>query len=362
MIPQVCPWFDDDEIEAVTQTINANWVTEGPQCAEFGAGLNKLVGTEYGVFAPNGTLALFLGLLALGIGAEDEVLVPDTTFVASANAVILAGGKPVFVDVNDYNFQMDIGRCEEALSPKTWGVMPVHLYGMAMNMRELMQWARQHSLFVIEDAAEAVGVKYKGQHAGTFGDVGCFSFFADKTITTGEGGYVICNDEQIYERLLFLRNQGRLQSGTFIHPEIGFNFRITDLQAAIGLMQLRKLSVIIERKRAVLGWYRERLKDIEQVDFLKVEPGSDFVPFRVVLICERAHNLMDCLARQDIQVRTFFYPLHRQPCFASYAADDANFPNAIYGYEHGICLPVFPALAKNQVAYICSKIGEFYAG
>lgn len=367
-VPQALPWLGEEELMAVSQVIEANWITEGPRAAEFSARLNTLIDAPYGVFAPNGTLALFLGLMAAQIGAGDEVLVPDTTFVASANAVVLAGATPVFVEVNPHNYQIDVSTCDRYLTPRTRAIMPVHLYGMAANMTEVIAFARQHQLLIIEDAAQAIGVRYNNRHAGTFGEIGCFSFFADKTITTGEGGYVVCKDKDLYERLLLLRNQGRFDRGSFIHPAIGYNFRITDLQAAIGLMQLGKLQDIIERKRTILGWYRSELSGIPDISFLQVEPGSEYVPFRVVLIATEAHCLMGYLAEHDIQSRTFFYPLHKQPCFAyldhkhggPLDLDDAHYPNAMYGYEHGISLPVYPTLSEEQVQYICSKIRSFY--
>ena len=368
-IPQVQPWLGKEEIAALSETIEANWITEGPKSAEFSSKLNELIGTEYGVFAPNGTLALFLGLLALGVGRGDEVLVPDTTFIASANAVILARATPVFVEVNRYNYQIDVSKCQHLLTSRTRAIMPVHLYGMVANMTEVMEFAGQHNLLIIEDAAEVVGVRYKGQHAGTFGEVGCFSFFADKTITTGEGGYVVCKDGATYKRLMLLRNQGRLHRGTFIHPAVGYNFRMTDLQAAIGLAQLAKLDTIIQRKHTILEWYRHNLHDMEEVTFLKVEPGSDYVPFRIVLICQAAHDLMEHLESCGIQPRMFFYPLHKQPCFEYLGKEkggpldlrDELYPNAVYGYEHGFCLPVYPTLSKEEVDYICSSIKAFYA-
>jgi len=359
MIPQAKPWLGDEETEAVARTIKDNWITEGPMTAAFGVALNDLTGAKYGVFAPNGTLALYLGLLALGIGPGDEVLVPDTTFVASANAVILTGATPVFVDVNDYNYQVSVTRC--LITDRTRAIMPVHLYGMSANMTQVMGFARTYNLLVIEDAAEAIGVYYKDRHAGTFGDVGCFSFFADKTITTGEGGYVACRDEGVYSRLRHLRNQGRVKSGTFRHPQVGYNFRITDMQAALGLVQLGKLKAITLRKKLLLEHYHERLHDVEEVKFLLLEDGSTYIPFRAVLICEKAHDLMTYLTAREIQPRTFFYPLHRQPCFEFLGQnDDARFPNAIYGYEHGVCLPIYPTLTPGDVDYICDQIKGFY--
>jgi perosamine synthetase len=196
------------------------------------------------------------------------------------------------------------------------------------------------------------------------GDVGCFSFFADKTITTGEGGYVVCKSAETYEKLLLLRNQGRINRGTFIHPAIGYNFRITDLQAAVGLAQLQKLPEIAKRKLAILSSYRERLQSFDKVKFLDVQEGSTYVPFRVVLICERAHDLMTFLDMAGIQTRSFFYPMHRQPCFIntlSGGLSDELFPNAIHGYDHGLCLPVYPTLKEKQIEYICHKIREFYS-
>lgn len=354
-IPQVKPWFDEAEVNAIIEVTRSGWVTEGLKTAEFSKRLNELIGVERGVFAPNGTLALYLGLVALGVGVGDEVIVPDVTFAASAFAVIMAGATPVFVDVDPETFQMTAELTEVACTERTRAVMPVHLYGQSPNMNSLMDLARRRGLLVIEDAAEAIGVRYKGKHAGSFGDVGCFSFFADKTITTGEGGYVVCKSPKVHERLLRLRNQGRVSSGTFIHPAVGFNFRITDWQAAVGLVQLDKLPEIIRRKRAILRWYREGL---EEVRFLKIEPGSDFVPFRVIVFVDRVNDLMASLETGGIQTRNFFYPLHRQPCFGS---RDGGFPAADYGWSHGVCLPIYPELKEEEVDYICDRVKGFYA-
>lgn len=367
-IPQVAPSLGEEEKRLVMEALDANWITEGPKCREFSERLNDLMGTKYGVFAPNGTLALYLGLCALGIGAGDEVIVPDTTFIGSANAVVMTGATPVFVDVNPRNFQIDASVCAPALSPRTRAVMPVHLYGMTVDMDNITEFASKNGLAVIEDAAQAVGVHYRGRHAGTFGDVGCFSFFADKTITTGEGGYVVCRTEETYERLLLLRNQGRLNRGSFIHPAIGYNFRITDLQGAVGLAQIGRLDDIIRRKREILEIYSSLLEGISEVRFLELQEGSTYAPFRIVLICQDAHHLMEFLESAGIQTRTFFYPLHRQPCFQERpelfpkpgSLDDSHFPNAISGYEHGMCLPVHPTLTEEEVVYICTKIKEFY--
>lgn len=369
-IPQVMPWLGEEEQAAVIETIASSWITEGPRAAEFSAQLNQLLGVPYGVFAPNGTLALALGLLALGIGPGDEVLVPDTTFIASATAVCMVGATPVFTDVTAGNYQIDVIACARHITGRTRAIMPVHLYGMAANMHAVLAFAREHNLLVIEDAAQAIGVHYDGRHAGAFGDVGCFSFFADKTITTGEGGYVACRSAATYERMRLLRNQGRLDRGSFIHPALGYNFRITDMQAAIGLAQLKKLDDIIARKRTIASWYHEWLQGLEHIGFLPIEPFSEYVPFRVVLLCEKAQLLMEHLAQHGVQARTFFYPLHQQPCFRNldrsqggdFDLGDQYYPHAIDGYERGVLLPIFPTLAEAQVVHICTTIREFYTG
>ena len=368
-IPQMTPWLGDDELEAVQGPIGENWITEGPRSAQFVERLNELMGTRYAVLAPNGTLALYLGLVAMGVKPGDEVIVPDCTFIASANAVIMAGATPVFVDVNTYNFQIDLSNADALVTDQTVAVMPVHLYGMAANMTEVAAFARRHGLKVIEDAAQGIGVHYKGSHTGSIGNVGCFSFFADKTITTGEGGLVVCRNEAVYERLRMLRNQGRLERGSFIHPAIGFNFRITDMQAAVGLAQLDRLDQIIERKRRILQWYHDELDDVDQVRFIKVEPGSTYVPFRIVLLCQKAMELAKALEGHDIDTRRTFYPLHRQPCFSHLDRSrggvldlsDSNYPNAIRGHDRTLLLPCFPTLTRKQVGHIGSTVRNFYA-
>ena len=300
------PWLAAEEEAAVTAVLRSGWLTEGQLTRSFGERLNHLTGAPYGVFAPDGTLALTLGLLALGIGAGDEVLVPDITFVASATAVLLAGAQPVFVDVLNESYQFDVDAARTRLTGRTRALMPVHLYGSPCDMHAVGAFAAEHGLRVIEDAAQGIAVQFDGRHVGAIGDVGCFSFFADKTITTGEGGYVACRDSAVYERLCYLRNQGRIDRGSFVHPAIGFNFRITDLQAAIGLAQLDRLDAIVARKRAVYARYVDQLRDLPQVRFLGRHPLGNHVPFRVVLLAEQAHELMAWLAEQSVQSWSFF--------------------------------------------------------
>ncbi|MFJ5309833.1 DegT/DnrJ/EryC1/StrS family aminotransferase [Streptomyces sp. NPDC088350] len=360
-IRQVSPLIGEEEARAVHRVVESGWITEGPESAAFVEELKEYVGARFAVLAPNGTLALALGLLALGVGPGDEVLVPDTTFVGSASAVALTGAKPVFVDVEPTTFQINMADAERRATSATKAVMPVHLYGTACDMTAVSAFADERGLRVIEDAAQGMGVRFRGQHVGTFGDVGCFSFFADKTITTGEGGFVTCRDESTYERLRLLRNQGRMNSGTFIHPSVGFNFRITDMQAAMGRVQLRRLSQIVERKQTLYAAYRDALSGIRGVRVLGAAEGANHVPFRCVALVDDAAPLMERLTSHQIESRTFFYPLHLQPAFASLRGPDTSdrdFPNAVAGYEGGICLPVHSGLTVDDVARIAGVIRD----
>jgi len=368
-IPQMRPWLGEAEQAAAARAIAEGWVSEGPRAAELSARLNALIGAPYGVFAPNGTLALYLALLAAGVGPGDEVIVPDTTFIATANAVVFAGATPVFVDVEPDTFQIDPAACAAAITPRTRAIMPAHLFGLAAEMDALLALAEQRGLLVIEDAAQAIGVRYRGRHLGGLGQLGCFSFFADKTITTGEGGYVVCRDAATYERLRLLRNQGRIDRGSFVHPAIGTNLRITDVQAAIGLAQLDRLDTIMARKNNLLARYAEGLRSLGQARLLMPPGHVAAVPFRAVLLAERAEALMAHLQRRGVQPRAFFFPLHRQPCFAHLDRsrggplhlDDARFPNAVDGAGRGVLLPIFPELTHAEVDYICAAVREFYA-
>lgn len=363
-VPQFIPWIGKQEYQALENCFKSTWITEGPLSEQFKLRLLKIIGSKYGVFAPNGTLALFLGLKALGIKEGNEVIVPDFTFIASATSVQLCGATPVFVDVNRKNFQIDVRLLDKSVTPKTKAIMPVHIYGTVANMTEVNKFAKRHNLMVIEDAAQAIGVHLKGKHAGTFGDIGCFSFFADKTITTAEGGFVVTNKIRLYKKLLHLRNHGRIKSGSFIHPKIGYNLRITDLHAAIGLTQLIKLPQIKKRKLEILTIYKKLLRDIPEVTFFSPESKAEWLPFRVAILTKSAYKLMKFLESKGIQPRSFFYPLHRQPAFnylkRNQLLQDKQFPNAVYGYKHGVCLPTFPTITTKQIKYVASTIKSFY--
>ena len=366
-VPQFMPYVGMDDYEALKESFEINWITEGPKSKIFNQKICEKIGVKYGSFAPNGTLALYLALRALDVGEGDEVIVPNFTFIATANAVEMVGATPVFADVDEY-FQLDADACESLVTDKTVAIMPAHLYGFSCNMDKILDFADRHNILVIEDAAQALGVEWKGERCGSMGDISCFSFFADKTITTGEGGFVATDFESRQERLMYLRNQGRLDRGTFIHPEIGYNFRMTDIQSALGLSQLQKFDEIVECKRRIHSKYTEMLHGIDEVEV--IQPSEDvtsFIPFRVVLITKEdtSDALMAYMKENGVEPRTFFYPLHKQPCFSEYIKDERyngySFEKSVHAYEHGVCLPSFASMSMEQVEHVCTTIRSYYA-
>jgi len=359
IINQFEPFIGEDEYASIKSCFDELWITEGPKSKEFLKRMEEMFDTPYVVFAPNGTLALYLALRALGIGEGDEVIVPNFTFIATANSVEMTGATPVFVDINP-DLQMSVSECEKAITSKTKAIMPAHIFGFTADMEAICELADKHKLKVIEDAAQAIGINRNGTPCGTFGDLGCFSFFADKTITMGEGGLVIAKDKEVYDNLLYLRNQGRKNRGSFLHPEIGYNFRITDMQAAVGLTQLDKLPIIIDKKSQIYEWYKSGLRDIENVEIYQPDLSTNpYIPFRVVIKTkDPSEDLMSHMSSAGIETRGFFVPLHQQPCYDS-NLPDVQFPNSVYAFEHGVCLPSYVAITKFEVSEVCKAIRDY---
>ena len=361
-VNQFDPFLTEEDIASLLEVIKSNWFTEGPKTKELESILQERCGVKRAILMPNGTLALFVALKALGIGPGDEVLVPDFTMAASATSVVLAGARPVFVEVGEDDFMMDPNRVEEVISLHTKAMMPVHLYGESVDIAPLIEIARRHNLKVVEDAAQGIGVTYRGQHVGTFGDIGCLSFFADKTITTGEGGAILTNNDGIAEEMQYIKNQGRLERGSFVHPKVGYNFRLTDLQAALAVSQMRRLDSIIEKKLHNEGLYRNYLTGIPQVSFPKPTGRGQRVPFRVNIMVPNPEALQKRLTNREIGTRRWFYPLHKQPCFTpDNSAQAPNLKNAEKIFEHGLSLPSGLGLKEEEIKYVCDAIREFYA-
>ncbi|MEQ1904593.1 MAG: DegT/DnrJ/EryC1/StrS family aminotransferase [Pirellulaceae bacterium] len=355
-VPQFRSFVDKDDFRALEAVFENNYIAEGPFAKQFQQQLLQIIGAQHGVFACNGTLAIYLALKALGVKPGDEFIVQNVTFIASANGVEMAGCKPIFADIVSFDdMSIDLDRIQ--LTPRTRGIVVAHLYGTACsNIEEVRQYCLDNDLWLVEDAAQALAITDGYTHCGMFGDIGTFSFYADKTITTAEGGFIVTRHADVYERLVYLRNQGRKQSGTFVHPEIGYNFRITDLQAALGLSQLKKLDYIKAKKAELYQWYREFLGD--RVQFLKINPDFNHIPFRVVAFVPDAETSMKYMREQGIESRSMFYPLHRQPCYENLGGRDSDFPNSNECFRRGMNLPTWVGLTREQVEYTANALIE----
>jgi len=359
-VPQLEPYVDERELNNLVDVIKNKWLTEGLFSKRFIQQIKDLTGAKHVNLAPNGTLAIYLSLLALGIKKGDEVIVPNFTFNASASPVVFAGADPVFVDIHDSDLNIDPSKIEGAITSKTKAIMPVHIYGQSADMSPIIKIAKVNNLKILEDAAESLGVSYHKpapQHTGALGDIGIISFFADKTLTMGEGAVILTNNDQLDFNIKNLRNQGRLQSGSFKHPLMGMNFRVTDLQCAVGVAQMDKLEEIKELKLKHYKLYKELLAGTT-VRFLEEKPYSTSIPFRVVIKVAEKKKVMKHLEDNKIQTRGVFYPLHRQPCFAYLKHDYDDFPVSNKAFDECICLPVYPGLKEWQIEYICAKIIE----
>jgi len=356
IIPQIEPWLGKEELKEVAESIKNQWISGGPKVKKFQEKIAKLCKVKHAIAVCNGTQALYLGLKIMGIGQADEVIVPDFTFIASANAVVWTGAKPVFVDVDAKTFNIDSRQIEKAITKRTRAIMPVHIYGQAADMTAVMSIAKKHHLKVIEDAAQGIKVTFKGKPVGGFGSVGCLSFYADKIMTTGEGGMVLTNDDELAKKAIILLNQGRTGRGWYIHDHMGYNFRLTDLQAAIGLGQLKKLPVIIKRKKRIEKLYRQYLANVPGVELPYVDKQGFNVPFRIIILVKNPQGLMEFLETKGIKANRSFYPLHLQPCYNI----KGDFPNSMFAYERILRLPSSVNLQQNEIYYVCQKIKEFF--
>ena len=363
-ITQVKPYIDGKELQEIKNPIKYNFITEGPQSKKFLNKLLKITQSKYGVLAPNGTLAIAVAIMSLGLKRGDEIIIPNFTFYGSYSAAILAGLKPVLCDVDKKNFQIDIESAKKVLTKKTKAIMPVHIYGGSVNMEEVLKFSKKYKLKIIEDAAQALGIKFKGKSAGSYGDVSAFSFYADKAITTGEGGLIVTNNKKIYTNLLLIRNQGRIKSGSFVHNNLGYNFRFNDFLASVGLAQLNKFDLIKKRKLAIYKKFKQNLEHLKEVQFFKPINKSNFIPFRVPVIVKNLSKLMIFLEKNRIQTRGFFFPLHSQKGvnkkFKQNKKDQLFFKNSIYGNKNGLALPCYPSLRDKDILFICKKIKNFY--
>ena len=353
------PVIGKEEYKFIKQSLDSSFPNEGPLTTLFEQKICKLVGCKYAVALTNATSAMSLSLKALGIGYGDEVIVPDMTFIATANAVEMCGAKPVLVDVDPKTLTMDTSAFEEAMTEKTKAVIPVHVCGRAADMDKIIDISKKNNLYVIEDAAEALMSRHKGKYLGTFGKTGCFSFSPHKIITTGQGGMVITDDHEVYIRLCELKDQGRPKRGTGgddIHDVIGYNFKFTDLQAAVGLGQLTYLKSRMDRTKRIYKLYTENLQDADGITLFKFNLEEGEQPLWTDAIVEKRDELDKYLLSNGIESRRFWFPLHTQK---PYKLDDSRFPSSISLSKKALWLPSAYTLSDDDIISVCDHIQEF---
>lgn len=355
MIPLAQPYFSGNELKYVGECIKTKWVSSlGQFVVRFEEGFAKFCDCRYGLATCNGTAALHLALEALGICKNDEVIVPDLTFVATANTVKYTGANPVLVDSQSSTWNIDPLKLEEKITAKTKAIIAVHLYGQPALMDSILKVARKNNLLVIEDACQAHGALYNGRKVGSIGNLGVFSFYGNKIITTGEGGMIVTNDKKIYERAILLRDHAMSKSRRYFHPKIGFNYRLTNMQAAIGLAQLENIDYILKRKIEIADAYNELLKNTEGVSLPPAHVGMKNVFWMYSILIKRGmrEKLAKELLNHGIETRPFFIPMHRLPPYRS----TEKFPVSDRLSRQGINLPCFVEISDKQIKYICSKI------
>lgn len=356
-IPVYQPSLDGNELKYVIDCFETGWISSrGQYVSKFETQFSEFIGVEHSTSVSNGTVALHLALLALNIGDLDEVIVPTFTYVASVNAIAYVGAKPVFVDSEYKTWNLDVGKVAERITSKTKAVLAVHLYGEMCDMTALRELCDENNLFLIEDAAEAFGSKFRNAHAGTFGDVATFSFFGNKTITTGEGGMVVSRHSHVIDRASSLKSHAVSKSREYWHDEVAFNYRMTNVCAAIGLAQLENAGSTLNAKKRLVSWYKDGLADTD-LEFCQGHSECDSSYWMVSVLApteKMRDDIRQKLSASGVETRRFFYPATMMPAFYSEEA----FPVAFDLSSRGINLPSFHSLAPEQVAYICKVIKD----
>ncbi|WP_424629453.1 DegT/DnrJ/EryC1/StrS family aminotransferase [Bradyrhizobium sp. SYSU BS000235] len=359
--PVYKPRLTNRERENVLDCFDTTWISsKGKYIAEFEDRFAHYLGIDHALSVTNGTIAIHLALQALGVGPGDEVLVPTLSYIACANAVTYTGAKVVFVDSEPDFWQIDVADARRKITSRTKAIMPVHLYGHACDMKAVMTLARGHNLLVVEDCAEAIGTKHGDQLVGTFGHVGCFSFFGNKTITTGEGGMVVTHDPVLADRLARLKGQGLAKGREYWHDLVGYNYRMTNICAAIGAAQMEGIHQVLARKRTLAALYAEALRCLPLHLHREQQGTSHSYWMASILLDEGEHRdpLRAHLRAAGVETRPLFYPIHQM---AMYLRPGERYPVADSLASRGINLPSYPDLTDDDVGEIIAAIRNYFS-
>jgi perosamine synthetase len=371
-IPLFRIYWDEEDVKSVRESIKEGmyWAV-GPQVENFEKAISEHIGRKYSVVFNSGTSALHAALLAHGVGGGDEVIVPSFTFIATANAPLFVGARPVFADIEEETYGLDPEDVKEKINRRTKAIIPVHYGGCPCKIRELKEIAEDHDLLLIEDAAEAFGASIKGRKVGSFGDSAMFSFCQNKVITTGEGGAIVTDSKEICERLKLIRSHGRAENGDYFtsseqmdYVDLGYNFRMSNLTAALGISQLKKVDRIIELRRENAEYLTKKLTKIDEV--IPPSPPEDYFHvyqmYTIRVKDGRRDALSEYLADRGIMTKVFFHPVHLTSFYRKKLGYRVKLPVTEEVSKQVLTLPMYPTLSRREMDYIVNAVEGFFEG
>ncbi len=360
------PDITEKEIEAVCAVLRSSNLSLGPKLVEFEHAFADYIGIKRAVAVNSGTSGLFLCMLALGIGRGDEVITTPFTFIASATSIMMAGAKPVFVDIDPATLNIDPAKIEPGITPATKAILPVEVFGSPAGMDKVCEIAQKHNLTVIEDGCEALGSALNGKKVGTFGAMSVFAFYPNKQVTTGEGGMILTGDDDLADMCVSLRNQGRGKGGGWLsHERLGYNYRLSDINCALGIVQLSRIEEIKAKRKQVAKYYQEMLADDDRLILPAEPPGCDMSWFVFVLRLadsftrRQRDSVLEAMRNRNIQVADYFTPVHLQPFMVEqFGYKRGDFPVTESVCERTIALPFYNNLAEDETAVVCRTLKE----
>ncbi len=365
-IPLSAPDITEAEIQAVSAVLRTSRLSLGPQMEEFEQAMARYTGTSHAIAVNSGTSALHLCIRALGISEGDEVIVPSFAFIAVANVLRYERAVPVFIDIDPQTLNLDPARIEEAITPRTRAILVVHTFGCPAALGEILEIARRHQLFVIEDACEALGAQFDGRTAGSFGDAGVFGFYPNKQITSGEGGMIVTNNSNVAAFARKLRNQGRSESAEWLqHEELGYNYRISEMNCALGAGQLKRLETILERREAIAREYQRRLENHADLELPAIALPRRRISWFVYVIrlskrftaSHRDHVVRE-MASRGIACGRYFAPIHFQPAYRSQPHRCMTLTQTESIAQRTLALPFFNKITVEQIEEVCHTLAE----
>jgi perosamine synthetase len=360
------PDITEKEIEAVCEVLRGPNLSLGPKLAEFEDAFAKYIGLKRAVAVNSGTSGLFLCISALGIGPGDEVITTPFTFIASATPVMMSGARPVFVDIDPLSLNIDAAKIESGITERTKAILPVEVFGNPAGMDKVCEIAQKHNLMVVEDSCEALGSALNGKKAGTFGTMSVFGFYPNKQITTGEGGMILSNNDDLADMCVSLRNQGRAKDSAWLnHERLGYNYRLSDINCALGIVQLSRIEQFKAKRRQAANWYQEMLADDDRL-IVPVEPDDCDISWFVFVVRlaegftpRQRDTILEEMKANNIQVSNYFSPVHLQPFMVErFGYKKGDFPVAESISERTIALPFYNNLTRDEVAIVCKTLKE----